>query len=62
MTRPDPKSFDTLEKAQAEIARLNGVLDRASARADGIASELERLVPEINTARADIARVLGETK
>lgn len=55
MTRPDPKSFDTLEKAQAEIARCYGVLDEALASAQLI----EGLVKEITDARAEAQRLIA---
>lgn len=51
--RPDPKSFDTLEKAQAEIARCYGVLDT-------IVSGLLTLDADGRQAQAETRRLLGD--
>lgn len=51
--RPDPKSFDTLEKAQAEIARCYSVLD-------AIVSGLLELDIEVKQARTETLRLLSE--
>lgn len=58
MAHPDPKSFDTLEKAQAEIARLYAKEDRTIAALDGIVG----VVGEMQAARANIAKLLGEER
>lgn len=60
MAYADPKSFDTLEKAQAEIARLQRVIDDAANTAEAIARNFTELLPEIHVARADIAKLLGK--
>lgn len=56
MAHPDPKSFDTLEKAQAEIARLYDEKTRIANRLDQLAS----FAGEINKARANIAKLLSK--
>lgn len=51
--RPDPKSFDTLEKAQAEIARCYSVMDT-------IVSGLLTLDADVRQAQAETRRLLGD--
>jgi hypothetical protein len=50
---PDPKSFDTLEKAQAEIARLQALISQ-------FCDEAAPLVEAMIERRTEIARVLAE--
>lgn len=50
MAFPDPTDFDTLEKAQAEIARLHEVLDQ-------FFGNVAPLIEDMGKARADIAKL-----
>jgi hypothetical protein len=52
MTRPDPKSFDTLEKAQAEIARCYSVMESDSALFKLAHAKLDELRQETARLRA----------
>lgn len=55
MALPDPKSFTTLEEAQAELARVYGILDTFFVG-------VKPLMGEIAQARADIAKLLNEER
>lgn len=52
---PDPKSFDTLEAAQAEIARLQGLLNRA----DSLLGGFEALCLEVKDTLEARAKLLS---
>lgn len=56
MTRPDPKSFDTLEKAQAEIARCYAKMDRAAEQFKSIEATLEAMLKPVNERLAETAK------
>lgn len=53
--RPTPESFDTLEKAQAEIARCHRLLDRA----DSLLGGFEALCLEVKDTLDARAKLLG---
>lgn len=55
-SRPDPKSFDTLEKAQAEIARCYAKMDRAAEQFKSIEATLEAMLKPVNERLAETAK------
>ena len=55
MAHPDPKSFDTLEAAQAEIARLQHLLNRATSLLAGF----EAFVQDLKNRAAERAKMFS---